>query len=243
MRRMLISHLDVSHYRRAKSLIETMDVDYDAEVFCTALEERLGCILQLLEGLKPERIMDIGCRRGIISSVIQQEFNAAVYGIDIDELELLVAQQRNIVTKAHNVDQEELPFEEGVFDAVILAEVIEHLARPNYCLSEIHRVLKPAGTLIITTPNLTSLPKRMKFCLGEDPTNISDKDFGNIHKREYNFKDLELLLKWHSFDVTQLIYTSLRRVGSVSGFVHKAILCKLFPALSQLIVVKAQSSG
>lgn len=239
---MVVTHADISHYRRAKSIIEGMDVDYNREVSCTALEERLGCILQLLEGLRPEKVLDIGCRRGIIASAIQEEFNTTVFGVDMDEAELLSAQRRRIPAKVHNIDLAELPFERAEFDIVILAEVVEHLARPNHCLSEIHRVLKPGATLIITTPNLTSLPNRIKFCLGEDPTQISNKDFGNIHKREYNLRDLQLLLEWHGFDVTELIYANYRGVGSVKGLVYKSVVCRLLRSLSTLLIIKAQAT-
>ena len=109
MRRMH-HHTDISYHRRVKSIIERMDVGYDTEVSCTQLEERFRCILQLIEGLKPEKILDIGCRRGIIASAIQEEFNTTVFGIDIDESELLVAKERNLLTVVHNVDQARFPF-------------------------------------------------------------------------------------------------------------------------------------
>lgn len=238
---MRVRQADTSYYRRAKSILGRMDVDYEAEISCTALEERLGCILQLLEGFQPGKVLDIGCRRGIIGSAVQEEFKALVYGVDMDESELVIAKQRNLRTTLHNVDQEELPFEDGVFDLIILAEVVEHLARPNHCLSEIHRVLKPGATLIITTPNLTSLPNRVKFCRGEDPTQISDKDFGNIHKREYNLQDLKLFLEWHDFDITELIFANYRAIGSKQGLLYKSIVCRLWPSLSPLLIIKAQS--
>lgn len=48
----------------------------------------------------------------------------------------------------------ELPFIDQAFDLVFCTEVMEHVAEPKRMLQEIHRVLKPGGYLILTTPFL-----------------------------------------------------------------------------------------
>lgn len=48
---------------------------------------------------------------------------------------------------------EDLPFEDGKFDFILIAEVVEHLENPEKVLSEAHRVLMPNGYLLVTTPN------------------------------------------------------------------------------------------
>ena len=45
----------------------------------------------------------------------------------------------------------ELPFATGVFDAVVNIQVLEHIKEPGVCVSEMARVLKPGGQLILTT--------------------------------------------------------------------------------------------
>jgi len=47
-----------------------------------------------------------------------------------------------------------LDFPDGVFDTVTAIEVIEHVVELCAVLDEVHRVLKPGGWLLITTPNL-----------------------------------------------------------------------------------------
>jgi 2-polyprenyl-3-methyl-5-hydroxy-6-metoxy-1,4-benzoquinol methylase len=46
-----------------------------------------------------------------------------------------------------------LPDRENAFDAVIAAEVIEHLENPRFMIREIFRILRPGGVALITTPN------------------------------------------------------------------------------------------
>ncbi len=45
-----------------------------------------------------------------------------------------------------------LPFRSGAFDVVLCTQVLEHVERPVECVLEIHRVLKPGGSLFLTAP-------------------------------------------------------------------------------------------
>ena len=54
-------------------------------------------------------------------------------------------------------DGQRLPFSSGSFDTVLLLDVLEHLPYPDYCLHEVHRVLRPGGSLIIQVPFLYPL--------------------------------------------------------------------------------------
>jgi SAM-dependent methyltransferase len=53
----------------------------------------------------------------------------------------------NIIADGHN-----LPFQSNSFDAVICQAVLEHVVRPQACIDEIHRVLKPRGVLFADVP-------------------------------------------------------------------------------------------
>lgn len=57
-----------------------------------------------------------------------------------------------------NLEFDPLPFEDNSCDVVLLLEVVEHFYEdPMFCISEINRVLKHGGLLVITTPNILSL--------------------------------------------------------------------------------------
>lgn len=58
---------------------------------------------------------------------------------------------------------ERLPFPADGFDLVYSIEVFEHLHRPYDVLKECHRILKPGGFLVASTPNILHLQSRLRF--------------------------------------------------------------------------------
>lgn len=56
-----------------------------------------------------------------------------------------------------------LPFPDAGFDYVLFVEGIEHIPDRHAALREVRRVLKPRGTLVLTTPNLLSVRGRLAF--------------------------------------------------------------------------------
>ena len=49
-------------------------------------------------------------------------------------------------------DAHDIPFEDEVFDCVIIQAVLEHVLEPQRCVSEVHRVLKSSGLVYAETP-------------------------------------------------------------------------------------------
>ena len=83
-----------------------------------------------------------------------------------------------------NLNIESLPFADASFDLVTCTEVIEHLEHYRQTLREMHRVLKPAGRLVVTTPNILNLKSRIRFLIFGF-YNL----FGPLHTLESNLHD------------------------------------------------------
>lgn len=101
-----------------------------------------------------------------------------------------------------NIENDSFPYADAEFDVVIFAEIIEHLLNdPCKVLREIKRVLKPNGTLILTTPNVSRLENVAKMISGE---NIYDPYSGygpyGRHNREYNRHELDQLLRFEGYE-------------------------------------------
>jgi dolichol-phosphate mannosyltransferase len=96
------------------------------------------------------RVLDIGCG----SSVIIQSLNNAV-GMDVSMGKLRFLRGRGIELVRGSAFA--LPFGDGVFDCVISSQVIEHIPYDELLFSDMDRVLRPGGLLIIGTPDYATL--------------------------------------------------------------------------------------
>lgn len=104
------------------------------------------------------RLLDVGNIGGGYGSHhhLQDEMDArggSVVGCDSDvEASVTAGFSRQVAG-----DATMLPFRDGVFDAVYLGEVIEHLWDPRRALSEAARILRAGGWLVLDTPNAFAL--------------------------------------------------------------------------------------
>jgi len=120
-----------------------------------------------------EEMLDVGCG----TSPFREFFSNMDY-TGVDKFE-----EREDIIQA---DAHELPFEENSFDLVLCTEVIEHTEKPRKVLSEINRVLKDGGELILTTPQT--------WCLHYEP---------NDYYR-YTKYGLEHLLEDQGFEIEEM---------------------------------------
>lgn len=82
-----------------------------------------------------------------------------------------------------------LPAKDSIFDVVICCEVLEHMdVDPMFMLSEVNRVLKPGGIMLLTTPNITSTHALYKMLRGIEPYFFMQyhKD-GNPYRHNYEY--------------------------------------------------------
>ncbi|MBZ0091091.1 MAG: class I SAM-dependent methyltransferase [Sulfuricellaceae bacterium] len=108
-----------------------------------------------LERLKNSRVLDAACGCGYGSFILANNGANRVTGVDIDPESISYS---NRIYKMDGIsfvvgNALTLPSESGQMDAVVSYETIEHLGRPIEFLTEINRVLRPGGTLILSAPN------------------------------------------------------------------------------------------
>lgn len=102
------------------------------------------------------KVLDVGCGDGALAGFIYARHRCKVFGIDTSELALALARaetsRRRYDCTFERIDGYVYPFPDEHFDAVVCSDVIEHVAEPAALLREIRRLLKPGGTLVLTTP-------------------------------------------------------------------------------------------
>lgn len=155
-------------------------------------EKRYPTILKMVGS--HNKVLDVGCGTGLLSSLMKNQGND-VCGIDISEVALRKAELRGIKVKLGNIDNN-LPFDDDIFDVVVCSEVIEHLFNPIEALEEIRRVLKPEGFLVLTTPNMAYILRRIALLFGKFPEEVKWARTSNTNEWEHiRFFTLTSLIK------------------------------------------------
>jgi 2-polyprenyl-3-methyl-5-hydroxy-6-metoxy-1,4-benzoquinol methylase len=115
-----------------------------------------GPVAEFLEDVPANAlVVDLGCGNGSFLSLFRNR-GWYLYGSDYSStgIEIARASYTNIKFSLANAESmpEELASRAGQFDVVLNTEVIEHVYNPRGLLKTCHSLLKPSGTLVLTTP-------------------------------------------------------------------------------------------
>ncbi|HWR54525.1 MAG TPA: glycosyltransferase [Bryobacteraceae bacterium] len=111
-----------------------------------------------------------------------------------------------------DAEKDRFPYPDGHFATVLCCELIEHLFEdPMQMMSEINRILRPGGHVVLTTPNITSLRAVAAILHGYHPgffpQYIRPNRKGEVdprHNREYAPREIRQLLEDSGFAVIRL---------------------------------------
>lgn len=147
-----------------------------------------------------------------------------------------------------DIESEAVPFADETFDAVVFNELFEHLRiDPIFTMREVHRVLKPGGTLLLSTPNLRSLRGLRNLLFHNQGHAVSAgvydqyeklETLGHMgHVREYTTREVAEFLVRVGFRVDTVVF----RGGHGRGVV--GIAERLAPGLRPFFTLVATRVG
>jgi len=185
-------------------------------------------------------VLDLGCLDGLIGEMIMARGNV-VHGIDSSAAAVEKALQRGIKAQVGDLEKG-IDFPPSQFDVVLAGEIMEHICDVDLFLSEIHRVLKPDGFLVLSTPNLAALGRRLLLLFNRNPhIEISFRGGAAGHVRYFIKRTLVGLLEKNGFSVR--CFTSDVINLSAHGGLRLVRLAKVFPSLGRSLIVKAARIG
>ncbi|NUK32966.1 methyltransferase domain-containing protein [Streptomyces lunaelactis] len=128
-------------------------------------------------------VLDVGCGDGSAAATAARVLKGhRIVGVDWSQDALRRAAPRLSQVVRGELTGGGLPFASGSADAVLFSEVVEHLVDPDSALDELHRVLRPGGHLMLSTPNLAAWYNRGLLLAGVQPV-FSEVSLRHIHGR------------------------------------------------------------
>ncbi len=159
-----------------------------------------GRISTMMAARAPAKILDLGCSSGQLAERLQ-EMGHHVVGVDRHDFP--AATER--MSAFYKADLTEgIPPEVGTgFDLVLMADVLEHLGKPEALLEECKDVLNPEGSVMLCVPNIGHWYPRSRATLGMfdyDQRGILDA----THLRFFTRRSIRKLVERSGFTVRRM---------------------------------------
>jgi len=170
----------------------TYDSWFDTPVGKKVKALELDLLIKLVNPQKGLKMLEVGIGTGLFAMEFRK-FGMEVLGIDPSEKMLEIAQSRGIPVK-YGVG-EDIPFEDDTFDVVLAMTSMEASKEPSRFLSEMKRVAKPSGKVVVAVLNLFSFYGLSRRIRGFFRKSI----FNEMHF--YNYWEFKKLLQRHLEEV------------------------------------------
>jgi SAM-dependent methyltransferase len=163
-------------------------------------------------GAGESTLLDVGCYQPAAGFYFSRGWRHVI-GTYVDEGEATVAgcytdaSGNSATFVSSDVESDRLPVPDGSVDAVLMLQVWEHFALdPMHALWEVNRVLKPAGRLVLSTPNGAADHYAMRIMRGQAAwAGMEFTGFShNRHNRLYDCVEMQQVLDAAGFSVTAI---------------------------------------
>jgi len=113
------------------------------------------------------RVLEIGCATGYLARALAEQKGCRVTGIEIDVAAARAAAAACEKVIAGDIEAPDVLRQAGGgFDAIIMADVLEHVRRPDEVLRRARELLAPQGLLLLSVPNVAHFGVRKELLLG-----------------------------------------------------------------------------
>jgi len=163
---------------------------------------------------KNKKVLDVGCNKGYLSHKFKEN-GCHVVGIEADSKCAEIAKEFCDEVLIGDIEQiETLSYPDSYFDAIVFADILEHLKDPQRVLLKLGKYLSPDGIIIVSLPNIARLDIRLRLLFGKfnyEEAGILDKS----HLRFFTLVTAKNLIQDSGYQILHINYS-----GSFSTFLR-----------------------
>lgn len=135
----------------------TLSSPADLHIYQRHIDQQERTSLSVLAERIPEgaTVLDLGCGSGALGQHLVQHRRCTVDGLTLSEAEAALARPHYRRVEVANLEDAPLAqlFAAGSYDAIVCADVLEHLRQPEQVLTACRSLLAPGGQLLVSVPN------------------------------------------------------------------------------------------
>jgi methionine biosynthesis protein MetW len=148
-------------------------------------------------------VLELGCSTGYLSRILSQR-NCSVIGVEVDEEAAKRAREfcPTVLVQDLNKTEWSAELSQHLFDVILIGDVLEHLLDPEAVLNQVRPLLRPAGSVIISLPNIVHWITRLRILFGHfdyEPSGTLDY----THVRFFTLKTAQDLIENAGFRITK----------------------------------------
>jgi ubiquinone/menaquinone biosynthesis C-methylase UbiE len=146
-------------------------------------------------------LLDVGCGEGASGRAAKDEYGIG-FVAGIEHFAPAADRAREALDEVIQMDIEtaELPFDDGRFDCIVCADILEHLRDPWAALVKLRRVLRRDGVLIASIPNLANL-RIVKLIVGDRFDYESSGTLDRTHLRFFTLNTIRSMFAEAGFEI------------------------------------------
>ncbi|MEO8285466.1 MAG: class I SAM-dependent methyltransferase [Chloroflexota bacterium] len=171
-----------------------------------------------LAGLAPgSRVLEVGCGGGATTrAMISARPDLVIHACDLSRTAIRAAQALGGGIPFVVASINDLPYQDGSFDAVVFYDVLEHIPDADRSLDEVFRVLRPGGLLAATVP-AEGQPGTFEWLRWKLGWHDKMKAYAKGHVQRFTYRGLRTMLRRHGLRPVSWQY-SFHILGQIWDF-------------------------
>lgn len=206
---------------------------YNEEKYFLGHKKKYEIVKRLIEETKPKKILDIGASAGYFYSMFEDLSRYEIHAVELVDEFVAILKKRGIQVSKLNIENENIPFDDGYFDFVVCDSIIEHTLRPKHLISEIARVLKSGGRFVIVVPNATAARRRWGHFRGRS---IFESLIDSLYSKDYLYRCSVLYnerdLRWVTREYLTIDHVEFINEKQKDEKALSVMVCRLFSILN-----------